>query len=67
MDTTFRNQIEISTGTQREGRFGLLSNRSGRNPLFYDIMMFLELGIYPKGARKKEHHSVRMMALQYIL
>ena len=34
---------------------------------YYDIIKFLELGIYPYGANKKERHSVRMMAMQYIL
>ena len=34
---------------------------------FYDIMKFLELGIYPNGAGKKERCLVRMMAMQYIL
>ena len=33
---------------------------------YYDIIKFLELGIYPYGANK-ECHSVRMMAMQYIL
>ena len=36
-------------------------------PWYYDIMKFLELGIYPDGANKREHHSVRMMLMQYIL
>jgi len=30
-------------------------------------MKFLELGIYPDGAKKREHRSVRIMAMQYIL
>ena len=38
-----------------------------RVPWSYDIMKFLELGIYPDSANKKGHHSVRMMAMQYIL
>ena len=29
--------------------------------------MFLELGIYPNGVRKKERRSLRMMTIQYIL
>ena len=30
-------------------------------------MKFLELGAYPDGADKRKHHSIRMMAIQYIL
>ena len=36
-------------------------------PWYYDIMKFLELGVYPHGAYEKEHCSIRMMAMQYIL
>ena len=36
-------------------------------PWYYDVLMFLELGIYPEKANKKEHRSVRMMVMQYIL
>ena len=32
-----------------------------------DIMKFLELGVYPDGADKRERRSIRMMAMQYIL
>ena len=38
-----------------------------RIPLYYDILKFLELGVYPDGANKREHRSIRMMAIQYIL
>ena len=34
---------------------------------YYDIMKFLELGAYLDDANKREHHSIRMMATQYIL
>ena len=34
---------------------------------YYDILKFLELGIYPNNASKKECRSLRMMAMQYIL
>ena len=34
---------------------------------YYDIMKFLELGAYPNGVDKRECHSIRMMATQYIL
>ena len=36
-------------------------------PWYYDIMKFLKLGVYPNGANKIEHRSIRMMAMQYIL
>ena len=34
---------------------------------YYDIMKFLELRAYPDGADKRERHSIKMMAIQYIL
>ena len=34
---------------------------------FLGIMKFLELGVYPNEADKRENHSIRMMAMQYIL
>ena len=34
---------------------------------YYDIIKFLELGAYPDGADKREHCSIRMIAIQYIL
>ena len=36
-------------------------------PWYYDIKKFLELGVYLDGADKRECHSIRMMAMQYIL
>ena len=36
-------------------------------PWYYDIMKFMESGVYPDGADKREHHSIRMIAMQYIL
>ena len=30
-------------------------------------MKFLELGVYPDGVNKREHRSIRIMAMQYIL
>ena len=36
-------------------------------PWYYNVLMFLELGIYTEKANKKEHHSGRMMMMQYIL
>lgn len=34
---------------------------------YYDILKFLELGVYPDDADKGECHSIRMLAMQYIL
>ena len=34
---------------------------------YYDIMNFLELGAYMDGADKREHCSIRMMVILYIL
>ena len=36
-------------------------------PWYYDIMKFLELGVYLDSADKRERRSLRMMAMQYIL
>ena len=36
-------------------------------PWYYDVMKFLELGVYPNGADKRERFSIRMMAMQFIL
>ena len=32
-------------------------------PWYYDIMKFLELGVYPDVADKRKRRSVRMMAI----
>ena len=34
-------------------------------PWYYDIMKFLELGVYLDGADKRERYSIKMMAMQY--
>ena len=34
---------------------------------YYDIIKFLELGVYLDVADKRERHSIKMMAIQYIL
>ena len=36
-------------------------------PWYYDIMKFLEFGVYLDGVDKRERCSIRMMAMQYIL
>ena len=36
-------------------------------PWYYDIMKFLELGVYPDSANNRESSSIRIMAMQYIL
>ena len=36
-------------------------------PWYYDILKFLELGLYIDNASKREHHLVRMIAMHYIL
>ena len=45
----------------------ILAIKKEKVPWFYDIMKFLELGIYPDRAKKKKRCLVRMMAMQYIL
>ena len=36
-------------------------------PWYYNIVKFLELGVYLDGADKRERHSIRRVAMQYIL
>ena len=36
-------------------------------PWYYDITKFLEWGVYPDSANKRERRSIRMMVMQYIL
>ena len=36
-------------------------------PWYYDILKFLEVGVYLDGINKRERHSIRMMTMQYIL
>ena len=38
-----------------------------RVPWYYSIMKFLDLGVYPNGANKRECCLIRMMTMQYIL
>ena len=45
----------------------VLAIEEERVPWNYDIIKFLELVVYHDGADKKERHSIRMMAMQYIL
>ena len=34
---------------------------------YYDIMKFLEFGVYPDDADKREYRSIRIVTMQYIL
>ena len=36
-------------------------------PWYYDIMKFLELGVYTDNVDKRERRLIRMMVMQYIL
>ena len=45
----------------------VLAIEEERVPWYYDIMNFLELGVYLDEVDKREHRSIRMMAVQYIL
>ena len=36
-------------------------------PWYYNIMKFMELGVYLDGANKRKRCSIRMMVMQYIL
>ena len=52
----------------RKGEFSILTKEEEEGvPWYYDIMKFLELGVYLDSADKRERRSLRMMAMQYIL
>ena len=51
----------------RKGEFSILTREEEGVPWYYDIMKFLELGVYLDNADKRERRSLRMMAMQYIL
>lgn len=44
----------------------ILAIEEEKIPWYYNVLMFLELGICPEKDDKKEHRSVRMMVMQYI-
>ena len=50
-----------------KAKSSVLAIEEERVPWNYDIIKFLELVVYHDGADKKERHSIRMMAMQYIL
>ena len=62
-------EIEQSYGIlhKEKAKASVLVIEEERNPWYYDIMKFLEFEVYLDGADKREHCSIRMMALQYIL
>ena len=51
----------------RKGEFSILTREEEGVPWYYDIMKFLELGVYLDSVDKRECCSIRMMATQYIL
>ena len=80
--TTLASMVEIPEGVwtrplEIEQSYGILHKEKAkasvlvieeeRNPWYYDIMKFLEFEVYLDGADKREHCSIRMMAMQYIL
>ena len=62
-------EIERSYGLVHKGKAdsSALAMEEEGLPLYYDILKFLQLGVYLDSANKREHHSIRMMAMQYIL
>ena len=47
---------------KRKTEASVMAIKEEEGSWYYDIMKFLELGAYPDGADKREHHSIRMMA-----
>ena len=62
-------EIEQSYGMvlKEKVKASILVIEEERVPWCYDIMKFLELGVYLDGAHKLERRLIRMMATQYIL
>ena len=62
-------EIEQSYGVVHKERVEdlVLDIEEERVTWYYDIMKFSELGAYSDGADKREHCSIWMMAMQYIL
>jgi len=52
---------------KRKTKASIITIEEEEVPWYYKIMKFLELGVYPDGANKREHRSIRIMATQYIL
>ena len=51
---------------KRKTKASIMTIEEEEVPWYYDIMKFLELGVNLDGADKREHHSIRVMATQYI-
>ena len=62
-------KIEQSYGMVHKEKVeaSVLVIKEERIPWYYNIMKYLELGVYPDGADKRERRSIRMMVMQYIL
>nr|XP_023914303.1 uncharacterized protein LOC112025850 [Quercus suber] len=52
---------------KRKSKASIMIIEEEEVPWYYDILKFLELRAYLDGADKRERHSIRMMATQYIL
>ena len=66
MDTALRDQSYGMVHKEKAKASNLVIEEKGV-PWYYNIMKFLELGVNLDGADKGERHSIRMMAMQYIL
>ena len=62
-------EIEQSYGIvhKENAKASVLVIKEEGNPWHFDIMKFLEFEVYLDGSDKREHCSIRMMAMQYIL
>ena len=79
---TLASKVEIPKGVwtrllEIEQSYGMVHNKRAKAlvlliekegvPWNYDIMKFLEIGVYPNGDNKRECHLIRMMGMQYNL
>ena len=66
---TWPLEIEQSYGMvhKEKAEASVLVIKEERIPWYYNIMKYLELGVYSDGADKRERRSIRMMVMQYIL
>ena len=62
MDMTLKIEKSYEEMHKRKTEASIMAIKEEEVPWYYDIMKFLELGVYPDGADKRERHSIRMMA-----
>ena len=61
-------EIEQSYELVHKGRIdsSIIAIKEEGIPWYYDIMKFLELGVYPDNANKRKCRLIRMMVISYV-